>query len=165
MVKEFIRERSNKWEGTLRRDLERWTAELWAEVYNFPKEGRGWASRTDKFASNKFSTPVDPKDECAVADCMDPRERRVLKFVVLIMYVEKPTRITITISNTIFGALSSTRPISWGVVMQEIIGKLVSGLEKGKPSPISPYLFYLDNRFECLREEETTLLVVAKVML
>ena len=49
--------------------------------------------------------------------------------------------------------------------MQEIVGKLVSGLEKGKPSSISPYFFYLYNRFECLREEETTMLVAAKFML
>ena len=49
--------------------------------------------------------------------------------------------------------------------MQDVVGKLVSRLEKGKPSPISPYLFHLYNRFECLREEETTLLVVAKYML
>ena len=48
--------------------------------------------------------------------------------------------------------------------MLEIVEKLVFGLEKGKPSPISPYLFHLYNRFECLREEETTLLVAAKFM-
>ena len=26
--------------------------------------------------------------------------------------------------------------------MEELVGKLVSGLEKEKPSPISPYLFH-----------------------
>ena len=62
MVKEFSQERYNEWEGMLRRDLERWIAELWAEVYNFPKEGRGWASQTNKFASGKFSTLVNSKD-------------------------------------------------------------------------------------------------------
>ena len=49
--------------------------------------------------------------------------------------------------------------------MQDIVEKLVSGLEKGKPSPISSYLFHLYNRFECLGEEETILLVTAKYML
>ena len=97
-------------------------------------------------------------------DCEDPREWRVLEFVVPIMYPEKPTWITVMISNTIFGALSSMRLVSWGVVMQEIAGKLVSELEKEKPSPISPHLFQFYNRFECLREKETTLLVAAKVM-
>ena len=42
------------------------------------------------------------------------------------------------------------------------MGKLVSGLEKGKSSPISPYLFHFYHRFECLREEEMQELHVAK---
>ena len=109
MVRKFFQERSNKWEDTLRRDLEKWTAELWAEMYNFPKERRGWAYWTDKFAFGKFSTPVNPKDGYAIADCENPRERRVLEFVVPIPYLEKPTRITLTISNTTFGTLSGTR--------------------------------------------------------
>ena len=117
MAREFSRERSNKWEGTIKKDLERWTADLWAMVYNFPKEGRKWASRIEKFALGKFSTPINPKDGYVVANCEDLREQRVLEFVVLILYLEKPTRITITISNTIFGMLFGTRPASWGVVM------------------------------------------------
>ena len=44
MVREFSREHSNEWEDILRKDPEKWTAKLWVEVYNFPKEGRGWAS-------------------------------------------------------------------------------------------------------------------------
>ena len=57
------------------------------EVYNFSKEGRGWASRTDKFAQDKFSTPINPKDGYAVVDCEDPRERRIQEFVVPILYL------------------------------------------------------------------------------
>ena len=74
-------------------------------------------SWTDKFALGKFSIPVNPKDGYAISDCEDVRERRVLKFVVLILYPEKPTRITVTISNTIFGALFKARLVSWGIVM------------------------------------------------
>ena len=117
MVREFSQEYSNEWEGTIRRDPERGIVDLWAEVYNFLKERRGYASRNDKFASSKFSTPVNPNDGYAVADYEDLRERRVLEFIVLILYPEKPTRITETISNTIFRALSRARPVSWGVVM------------------------------------------------
>ena len=165
MVREFSRERSNEWEGILRRDPKRWMAELWVEVYNFPKEGRRWVSRTDKFTSGKFSTPINPKDGYVVADCEDPRERRVLEFVVPIMYLEKPTHIIVTISNTIFGGLSSVKLVSWGVVIQEVVGKSVFRLEKEKPSPINLYFFRLYNGFECLGEEETTLLFAAKMML
>ena len=49
--------------------------------------------------------------------------------------------------------------------MQELVGKLVSELEKGKPSPISPYLFHLYDKFECLREGEMTMLESARAML
>ena len=135
------------------------------EVYDFPKEGRGQASRTDKFTLGKFSTQINPKGGHVIVDCVDPRERRVLEFIVPILYPEKPTRITVTVANTIFGALSRIRKVSWGLVMQELIGKLVSGLEKGKPSPISPYLFHFYYRFECLRGEETEMLETARYML
>ena len=165
MVRDFSRERSNEWEGTLRRDPEVWTTELWVAVYNFLKKGRGWASRTDKFASNKFSTLVIPKDGNTIANCENPREKRVLEYIVLILYLEKPTRITMTMSNTISGALSSTRPVSWRVLIYEVVKKLVSRLEKGKPSPINSYLFHFYNSFEYLKEAETILLITAKVML
>ena len=87
----FSLECSNEWEGTIRIDLEKWIVDLWAEVYNFSKEGRGWASQTNKFALGKFSTPINPKDRYAVANCEDPREQRVLEFVILILNLEKPT--------------------------------------------------------------------------
>ena len=45
------------------------------------------------------------------------------------------------------------------------MGKLVSRLEKRKPSPISPYLFHLYNKFECLREGETVMLETIRYML
>ena len=42
------------------------------------------------------------------------------------------------------------------------MGRLVANLEKRKPSPISPYLFYLYRRNECLKEEEIEELEVAR---
>ena len=114
---------------------------------------------------DRFSTSINPKDGHAVVDFVDPRQTRVLEFVVLIMYLEKPTQVTMMVANTIFGDLSSARKVSWGILMQELVGKLVSGLEKGKPSPISSYLFHLYHRFECLRGEELEVLETTKYML
>ena len=76
---------------------------MWAEVYSFPKEGRSLASRTDKYVDVKFSTTINPKDGHTVANCIDPRKRRVLKFVLPILYSEKPNRVTMIVGNTIFG--------------------------------------------------------------
>ena len=117
MAEEFLQERSNEWEGTLRRDPEQWMAESWVEVYSFRKEGRGLALRTDKYVDGKFSIQINPKNGHIVAECIDPRERKVLEFVVLILYPEKPSQITVTIGNTIFGALSVVRKVSWGLVI------------------------------------------------
>ena len=101
----------------------------------------------DKFAESKFSTQINPKNRHAIVDCIDLKERRVLEFVIPILNPEKPTRIIVTVAKTIFGALSGVMKVSWTLVMQELVGKLISGLEKEKPSSISPYLFHLYHRF------------------
>ena len=69
------------------------------------------ASRTNRFIDGKFSTRVNPKDGFAVADCKEARTRRVLEFLVPLLYPEKPTRVTITVGNTIFRGLSGERPV------------------------------------------------------
>ena len=66
------------------------------------------------------------------------------------------------VGNTIFGALSGVRKVNWGQVLQEVVGKLVFRLEKGKSSSISPLLSHLYHRFECLREEEMQELEIVK---
>ena len=70
--------------------------------------------------------------------------------------------LTKVVGNTIFGALSGEYKISWGQVFHVVVDKLVFGLEKGKPTPISPYPFHLYNRFECLREDEMQQIEIAK---
>lgn len=105
MVREFTQPRTNDCERTQGTDPEAWTAEQWAEVYNFPKKRNGWASQTDKFGSSKFSNPVNPKDGFVVSNCVNLPKRRVLKFVVPMLYPEKPTRVTVTMENSIFGSL------------------------------------------------------------
>ena len=52
--------------------------------------------------------------------------------------------------------------MNWGQIIQEVVGHLVSNLEKEKATPISPYLFHLYNRNECLRKGEMEELVVVK---
>ena len=64
------------------------------------------AGRTRTWIDGKFKTSINPKDGHAVSDCIDPRERRILEFVVPILYPEKPGKVTKEIGNTIFGALN-----------------------------------------------------------
>ena len=39
-------------------------------------------------------------------------------------------------------------------MIHEVVGRLVSHLEKGKLLPINPYLFLLYSKNECLKDEE-----------
>ena len=64
---------------------------------------------TKKYVDGKFKNPVCSKDGYFVLDCKDVRDRQVLEFLVPILYLKKPTRVTIMIGNTIFGALIGGR--------------------------------------------------------
>src|SRR5579875_1743502 len=162
MVKEFQKARSNEWDGTIRRDPDNWSPDLWADVYGFKKEGRARCSRMEPWINGKFRLDIDAKDGHAVCDCIDPRERRVLEFVVPILYPEKPNRVTKEIGNTIFGSLSGKVKIKWGQLIYDIVSKLVSVLSSRKTTPLGPYLYHLYGRYGCLRKEEQETLKAAR---
>ena len=120
------------------------------------------ANWTDLYIEGKFRNEADPKDGFPVRDCKNPRERKLLEFLVPIVHPDKPTRVTRTIGNTIFGALSGERPVDWGKVFSELVQRLVGGAGKSKPTPICPFLYHL---YECkglLTEEEETDYTMAK---
>ena len=147
---ELLGDKDNRWHGTLRQAPEKWTAKEWRKVYGFGRGGEGMASRTDRFIDGMFSGRVNPKDGYAVVDYKDPRARRVLEFLVPLLYPEKPTRVTITMGNTIFGALSGERLVDWGIVVKDLIQRLLSGMGKYKATPIYPYVFHLYHSQELL---------------
>ena len=138
MVQEFLQPHANQWEGTIRQLPDKWIADSWAEVYGFQKEGRIVAGRTDRWIDDKFRSLINSKDGHAVDDCINPREQRILEFVVPIIYPEKPKQATKVVGNTIFGSLSGEYKINWSQVIHEVVHRLVAHLEKKKPSPISP---------------------------
>ena len=111
MVVELLGNKDNRWHGTVRQAPVKWTAKEWRKVYGFGRGGEGMASRTDRFIDGMFSGRVNSKDGYAVVDCKDSRVKRGLEFLVPLLYPEKPTRVTITVGNTIFGALSRERPV------------------------------------------------------
>ena len=78
----------------------------------------------------------------------------MLEFLIPIFYPEKPTHVTVTIGNTIFGALLGERKVDWGIVLQAVVAKLVEGAWKFKATPIGPYLFHLYMGQEVLNGEE-----------
>ena len=100
-----------------------------------------------------------------MVDCEDRRERRVLEFIVPILCPEKPTRATVTVANTIFGSLSGDRPVDWGLVIRDVVTKLMVGVGRGKSTPICPYVFHLYKSVGELTEEEEVEYEAAEVML
>ena len=78
----------------------------------------------------------------------------MLEFLIPNLYPEKPTQVTVTVGNTIFGALLGERKVDWGVVLQAVVAKLVEGARKLKATPIGPYLFHLYQGQELLSGEE-----------
>ena len=150
MVVELMGDKDYRWEGTVRQAPEKWTAKEWRKVYGFTREEEGMASRIDRFIDGRFSGRVNPKDGYAVVDYKEPRARKVLEFLVPLMYPKKPTRVTIIVGNTIFGALSGEGPVDWGIVVKDLVQRLLSGMGKSKVTPICPYVFHLYHSHELL---------------
>ena len=80
-------------------------------MYRFLSSRAGLANRMDTFVDGKFAHMVDLKDEYPIRDCRDTQNRQLLEFIVPIIHPNKPTRVTITIENTIFGALDGGWPV------------------------------------------------------
>jgi hypothetical protein len=112
------------------------------------------AGRKDEYVKNCFRAPPSPKDGYAIEDGTDVRHRRVLVFLVPILYPEKLNRITITMDNTIFGALNGGRKVNWARIISNLVVQLVARVGKSRASPIRPFLYHLYERKELLRPEE-----------
>ena len=74
----------------------------------------------------------------------------MLGFLIPILYLEKPTWITMTVGNTIFEALLDERKVDWGIILQSVVTKLIENVRKQKVSLIGSYMFHLYNGKELL---------------
>jgi hypothetical protein len=154
IVRELLDGVSNEFEHSIQASPIRWTEECWREVYNFSKGGGGMVGRKDKYVKDCFRALPSPKDGYAIEDCTDVRHRRVLAFLVPILYPEKPNRITVTMGNTIFGALNGGRKVTWAWIISNLVVQLVARVGKSRASPICPFLYHLYECKELLRLEE-----------
>lgn len=55
----------------------------------------------------------------------------MLEFLIPILYPEKPTRVTVMVANTIFGAMEG-RTVHWGKILARVVVKLVEHVTSGK---------------------------------
>jgi hypothetical protein len=154
IVRELLDVVSNEFDNAIRAIPTRWTEECWREVYNFSTGGGGMAGRKDEYVKDCFQALPSPKDGYAIEDCTDARHRRVLEFLVPILYPEKPNRITVTMDNTVFGALNGGRKENWARIIANLIIQLAARVGKSRASPICPFLYHLYERKELLKPEE-----------
>ena len=112
LVRELLQlESPNIFDGTIRDWPQLWTPNLWRDTYQFPRGGSGLSNRMEGHHEGRFMHQVDPKDGYSVSDCRVDRHRRLLEFLVPIIHLDKPTRVTITIGNTIFSTLDGRREV------------------------------------------------------
>ena len=154
IVWELVEGAPNQFDHNVRCKSEKWTALVWRETYGFKLEGYGWASRTDKYIVGQFSKSVNPKDGYAVSDCNDFRAKQVLEFLIPILYLEKPTRVTVMVGNTVIGALLGDRPIDWGLLIYDVVARMVGLVSKGKPTMVCHFMFHLYKERQVLQVRE-----------
>jgi hypothetical protein len=107
-----------------------------------------------QYVRDCFKELPNPKDGYSIEDCTDPRHRRMLAFLAPIIYPEKPNRITVTLGNTIFGALIGGRKVNWAKIITNLVIQLASTVGKSRASAICPFLYHLYERKELLKPEE-----------
>ena len=145
----------------MRRDPENWTPNVRARVYGFLR-GRGerWAGRRDGLFTGKFRADPDPEDGFHPGKCRNLREQGVLEFLLAILNPDKPKRISLTMANTLFGAMSGVRPVNWGLIIHELVEKSLPHIGR-KPSVLSPFILHLYQHYDCFTAEEEDLLTIA----
>ena len=137
-LREFLYERGNQWDETKRRDPGNWTPGTWANVYWFDKGIKeGWAGRKAGPVAGKLKGEVDPKEGLHPMNFKNPKGRKMIDFMMPILNLEKPKRITLTMANTLFGALFGVRTVNWGIIIYEIVARAIPYIG-WKPFYISP---------------------------
>ena len=84
----------------------------------------------------------------------------MLEFIMPILNPEKPKRITLTMANTMFGALSGVRPVNWGMLIHEVVSRAIPYIGR-KPSYLSPFIMHLYQHYGCTTIEEDDMLIIA----
>jgi hypothetical protein len=154
IVRELLDGVSNEFDNSIRGQPIRWTEECWREVYHFNKGGGGLAGWKDEYVKECFKDLPSPKDGYSIDDYKDPQHRRLLAFLVPIVYPEKPNRITVIWGNTIFGALNGGKKVNWARVITTLVIQLAARVGKSRATPICPFLYHLYERKELLKPEE-----------
>jgi hypothetical protein len=102
----------------------------------------------------RFSQLISEKNGFRVQDCIDDRERRLLRFLVPILSPDKPHSCTIKLMKAIYEAYFNYRKIGWGLIVEEFVIREARKLGNKKGCPLTPFLFHLYDKYRCLTARE-----------
>ena len=85
----------------------------------------------------------------------------MIKFIMPILSLEKPKQLSITMANTMFGAMSGAQPVNWGRLIQEYVEKSIPHIGQ-KPSFLPPYILHLYQQYGCINAAEEDALTIAE---
>jgi hypothetical protein len=130
-------------------------------VYGFPRGiSEGWAGRRDGLFAGKFRGDPDPKEGFHPMNCKSKRDKRVLEFLLPILNPDKPKRISLTMANTLFGAMSGIWPVNWGILIHEVVARALPHIGR-KPSFLTPFVLHLYQHYELFLPDEEDLMTIA----
>ena len=125
-------------------------------MYGFPRQGAGWTSlKKEEYARGQFNTK-DAKNGYAIQDRRDFRAKRIFNFLVPILHPEKPTRLTITLANTLYGSYLGERVVNWAIIVRDVVIRLKKSVNNTKRFTICRFLIYLYHHFKEFTPEEAT---------
>ena len=88
----------------------------------------------------------------------------MLEFLIPILYPEKPTRVTVMVENTIFGVVMGDRPVDWGLLIYDVVTRMVGLVSKGKSTMVCLFMFHLYKERQVLRSSELATYTLAMEM-
>ena len=71
----------------------------------------------------------------------------------------------VTVENTVFGTLLGNRPVDWGLVIYDVVARMVGLVSKGKPTLACPLMFHLYKERQVLRAPELMTYTLAMEMI
>ena len=68
------------------------------------------------------------------------------------------------VENTMFGALLGDRPVDWGLLIYDVVTRMVGLVSKSKPTMVCPFMFHLYKKRQVLQSTELATYTLAMEM-
>lgn len=114
MVRELVKGKElAEFKGSVRGTHETWTEKELAQAFNIPHTGLKLLTKGDNRISQYFMGTID--------QCTNAELHPVLSFLIPIVYLEKPKRVTVRIGSTIIVSLVEEKLVNWASILLEVM--------------------------------------------